>query len=127
MKTALVVMLHGSPYPTSNEPALRVVEDVRARGAFDEVVVGYLECNEPSIAEVLKRCVKAGARRIVAVPYFLHFGTHVGVDLPALLDEARQTWPDVEFLMSRYLGSSPLLTDLLAKRAREVLAPREQC
>lgn len=126
MKTALLVMLHGSPYAASNEPALRVVDDLRRRGVFDMVVVGFLECNEPSILGAVRQCVEAGAQRIIAVPYFLHFGTHVGMDLPAILDEARQKWPTVKFFMSRYLGSSPLLTQLLAKRAREALARKER-
>ncbi len=125
-EAALVVMLHGSPYVASNEPALRVIDDVRRRGAFREVVVGYLECNEPPIVEALRACVERGARRIVALPYFLHLGTHVACDLPALLDEARLTWPEVEFRLTPFLGQSLTLTEILAQRAAETSGSEEE-
>jgi sirohydrochlorin ferrochelatase len=127
MKTALLVMLHGSPWPASSEPALRAVEDVRQRGIFDLVAVGYLECNQPPIAEAIRQCVEAGATRVVALPCFLHAGTHVVCDLPALLEAARAAWPAVEFLMTPFLGRSDVVTAILARRAREAsLAPPRQ-
>lgn len=117
MKTALLVMVHGSPRPVANTDMFRVVEDVKSRGTFDHVAVGFMECNEPTIADAADACVAEGAERVVAVPYFLHTGTHVADDLPTLLDEAQARHPHVRFQMGRYLGTSPLVTDLLAARA----------
>jgi sirohydrochlorin ferrochelatase len=125
MKTALLVMVHGSPRPVANEDMFRVVEEVRRRGAFDLVEVGFMECNAPTIAEAINACAAQGAERIIAMPYFLHTGTHVADDLPTLLEEAQARHPQVEFQMGRYLGASPVLTDILAARARaahEVMA-----
>jgi sirohydrochlorin ferrochelatase len=65
---------------------------------------------------------EAGAERIIAVPYFLHTGTHVCDDLPALLEEAAARHPAVEFLLGDYIGLSPRLTDLLEIRAAETTA-----
>ena len=79
-----------------------------------------MECNEPAIPKAIDRCVGAGATRIVAVPYFLHTGTHVCDDLPTLLEEAQRRHPAVEFLMADYIGLSPRLTDVLAARAHAV-------
>lgn len=121
MPDALLVMVHGSPRPIANEDMYRVVADLRARpdaaARFPIVEVGFMECNEPTIPEAIARCVEAGAGRIVAVPYFLHTGAHVCDDLPTLLEEARERYPAVEFLMGDYIGLSPRLTDLLAARA----------
>lgn len=122
MKTALVVMLHGSPYPTSNDPALRVVEDVRECRVFSRVVVGFLECNAPSILEAIRECVEAGAQRIIALPYFLHLGTHVVNDIPDILESARALWPHVEFRLAPHLGRSHAVAAILAERARAALA-----
>ncbi len=118
MKTALLVMVHGSPRPVANEDMYRVVETVKKRGAFDAVQVGFMECNAPTIPDTIEACVAGGAERIVAVPYFLHTGTHVADDLPTLLEEAQARYAHVEFAMGRYLGASPRLTDILAARAR---------
>ncbi len=117
MKTALLVLVHGSPRPVANADMFRVVEEVKARGVFDHVQVGFMECNEPTIPDAVDACAATGAERIVAVPYFLHTGTHVADDLPTLLEEARERHPHVQFQMGRYIGTSPILTDILAARA----------
>ncbi len=117
MKTALLVMVHGSPRPVANGDMFRVVEEVKARNVFDHVAVGFMECNEPTIPDAVDACAATGAERIVAVPYFLHTGTHVADDLPTLLEEARERRPHVQFQMGRYIGASPILTDILAARA----------
>ena len=117
MKTALLVMVHGSPRPVANEDMFRVVEEVKKRGTFDVVEVGFMECNAPDIPTAIDACITQGAGRVTAVPYFLHTGTHVADDLPTLLEEAQARHPSVEFGMGRYLGTSPLLTDVLAARA----------
>jgi sirohydrochlorin ferrochelatase len=120
-KSALLVMVHGSPRPVANEDMFRVVEDLKGRPdaqrAFPIVEVGFMECNEPTISEAIDTCVERGATRVVAVPYFLHTGTHVADDLPTLLEEAQARHPGVEFRMGDYIGLSPRLTDLLAARA----------
>ena len=123
---ALLVMVHGSPRPAANGPMFDVVEEFKgrpdAREAFPVVRVGFMECNEPSIPDAIDACIADGADRVVAVPYFLHTGTHVCDDLPTLLRQAQTRHPNAEFLMGDYLGLSPLLTDLLAVRADEVPA-----
>ncbi len=126
MSNALLVMVHGSPTPVANEDMFRVVEDLRARSdaaeAFPVVEVGFMECNEPTIPEAIERCIAAGATRVVAVPYFLHTGTHVCGDLPTLLEEAQARYPAVEFLMGDYIGLSPRVTEILAARAEAATA-----
>jgi sirohydrochlorin ferrochelatase len=118
---ALLVMVHGSPRPIANSDMFRVLELIRSRGAYPIVEAGFLECNEPSIPEAIDICVTRGARTVVAVPYFLHSGTHVADDLPALLEAAQLRHPGVTFRMGSYLGRSELLTDIIADRGRAAL------
>ena len=68
------------------------------------VEVGFMECNEPTITEAADACAASGADTVIAVPYFLHTGTHVADDLPTLLDEAAARHPHVTFQMGRYIG-----------------------
>ena len=118
----MLIMVHGSPRPVANTDMFRVAEVVRHRHAFPIVEVGFMECNEPTIPEAIARCVQNGADRVVAVPYFLHTGTHVCDDLPTLLEDARSRYPDVEFRMGDYIGLSPRVTDILAARTRSAVA-----
>ena len=115
-------MVHGSPRPIANAEMFRVVEAVKQRGAFPIVEVGFMECNEPTIPEAIAAGVEQGAEEIVAVPYFLHTGTHVADDLPTLIEEAMERYPGVAFRMGDYLGRSERLTDILVDRTRAVLA-----
>lgn len=117
--SSLLVMVHGSPKPESNDAMFRVVEQVRARREYSRVAVGFMECNAPSIPDAIEELVENGAQRIVAVPYFLHAGTHVADDLPALLEAAQDEHSDVEFLMGDYLGREPNVTNVLQARLRE--------
>jgi sirohydrochlorin ferrochelatase len=110
-------MVHGSPNAEANADMHRVADVVRGRKAFDMVEVGFMECNEPTISEAIDSCAARGATSIVAVPYFLHTGTHVASDLPAILDEARSRHEDIEFSMGRYIGASQNLSQILADRA----------
>ena len=121
-KTALLVMVHGSPRPIANAEMYRVVEVVKGRGAFPIVEVGFMECNEPTIPEAIAACVAQGATEVIAVPYFLHTGKHVADDLPTLIEEAIAIYPEVTFRMGDYLGQSERLTDILKERTRTALA-----
>lgn len=120
MKTALLVMVHGSPRPESNGDMFAVVERVKARGIYDFVTVGFMECNEPTIPEAAAQCAASGVEKVVAVPYFLHSGTHVADDLPTILEEARQQYPQIQWLMGDYLGRDERIADVIAQRVREV-------
>ena len=120
-KQALLILVHGSPRPSANAEMFRVADAIRRLATFDIVEVGFLECNEPRIPEAIDRCVESGAGQVVAVPYFLHIGTHVADDLPALLAEGALRHPGVEFFLGDYIGRSECLTDILAARARAAL------
>jgi len=109
-------MVHGSPKESANNDMFEVVELVRQRRVFPIVKVGFMECNQPTIPEAIAECVSDGASKIVAVPYFLHVGTHVADDLPTLLEEARLIYPAVEFALGRYIGESAIVSDILAAR-----------
>ena len=118
-KTALLILIHGSPQEESNIDMYKVVEEVRATQKYFYVQVGFLECNEPSIPRAIEKCIDAGAERIVTVPYFLHAGRHVADDLPGFLEEASKQYPQVEFLMGDYLGREPSLAKVLLQLAEE--------
>jgi sirohydrochlorin cobaltochelatase len=116
-ETALLVVAHGSPDSSANEPMLRVLADVESRGIFHSVTAGFLECNEPDIPAAAGAAAESGARRVIVAPYFLHTGKHVASDLPRLIEAAQARHGSVEFALTDYLGASPRITEVLAERA----------
>ena len=91
-KKALLILVHGTPRPAANRDLYAVIERLKQRPdaaqKFPIVEIGFMECNEPTIPEAIALCIAAGAQSVVAVPYFLHTGTHVADDLPSLLEQA---------------------------------------
>lgn len=119
---ALMLVLHGSPRPEANEPALKLSQRLRDSGDFHYVIVAYLECNEPSISDALRQCAEAGANQAVVVPYFLHTGRHLVLDIPNLLIQAQKEHPRMEILLCDAVGTSPAISQALQARAAEALA-----
>src|SRR4029077_9514926 len=97
MKTALLLLAHGSRHAEANEDLRHVAGEMLRRGGFDVVEAAYLEVAEPSALEGGARCVRQGARRVVMLPYFLSAGVHVRRDLAALRDELAAGFAEVEF------------------------------
>ncbi len=119
-KHGLLVMVHGSPRSASNKVMYEVVEEVRSRNLYDCVLEGFLECNEPSIAEAVDLLAQQNVQTITAVPYFLHTGTHVAEDLPALLREGERRHKEIRFRMGSFIGRSSSVCNLLELRCKQL-------
>ncbi len=81
----------------------------------------FLEFADPPIAEGLRLCVEAGARHVAALPLFLGPAGHQKNDVPAILNWARQEWPDLEIRYGTPLGPQLPLIQVLAQRVQEAL------
>jgi sirohydrochlorin ferrochelatase len=118
MKTALLLIAHGSRQEEANADLYHVRSSLRGRG-WDVVEACFLELAEPDIEEGGRRCVDQGAERVVLVPYFLSAGVHVRRDLAEARARLAERSPAVEFRLAEPLGRHPLLVDVVAERARE--------
>ena len=115
---AVLLMAHGSPHEAANAPIGRVAEALKAH--YPHVQLGFMEVNTPTIADAAEALVTAGARRVVAAPYFLQLGGHVAEDLPEAVGAARTAHPEATFTLADYLSYDPLLLDVLRARLTEV-------
>ena len=104
IKIGLVLIGHGSRVPGANQ----VLEQVAAalRRSYRRFVVepAFLELAQPDIPSAIDRCVAAGAKRILFVPYFLYLGGHVGRDLPEHMSQARLRHQGLEIRIAPHLG-----------------------
>ena len=118
-KTAVLFLGHGSRARSASEAMEAIIAAAQRRAGYEIVGCGYLEFSEPTIPEAIRRCVEAGATRIVAIPYFLHVGMHMVRDLPRVLREQREKYPHVEFVMGRHIGMHGDLVEVLLDRIAE--------
>src|SRR5262245_40713946 len=113
LPTGLVIVDHGSRRGESNQMLVELVDRFR-RGASDYITVepAHMELADPTIAQAFDRCVAAGAKRVVVMPYFLLPGRHWDQDIPRLTAEAAAKHGGVEFLVAAPLGLHPLILEV---------------
>ncbi len=119
MKTAILLMAHGSRIPEANNAINEIAAMVKNFGGFEIVEVSFRENHSPNIQEGIDTCVRQGAERILLVPYFLYMGAHVLEDLPKELEEAKLRHPGVEMAMGKHLGVHKRLAKLVVDRIGE--------
>jgi sirohydrochlorin ferrochelatase len=112
MKTAVIILGHGSRSSGSDTAVQAVAAAMKKRGN-DIVEHAFLQYVPPTPQEALVRCARQGAGRIVIVPFFLQAGAHVTRDIPALVDEARKACPGIEIIVTDYVGAHPLMVKIV--------------
>jgi len=121
MKTAVLLMAHGSRIPEANDTVREIAAMVKEMTLFDLVEVSFREQHLPNIQQGIDTCVDQGAERIILMPYFLYMGAHVREDLPKEMAEAKQRYPRVEFVMGGHLGAHRKLAEIVAERIADTL------
>lgn len=81
----LLLVGHGSKLPYSKQLLVDVAEKVKAKNEFENIEIGLMEFNEPSIPDALKKIIASGSKKIIVVPVFLAPGTHTTKDIPTIL------------------------------------------
>ncbi len=121
MKTAILMMAHGSRIAEANDAAREVAAMVKEMTGFEIVEVSFREMHEPNIQQGIAACVERGAGRILLMPYFLFMGAHVLHDLPEEIAEAKKRYPDLQMEMGGHLGAHRKLAEIEAERIGESL------
>ncbi len=120
MKTAVIILFHGSRAEGSDATVHRITAEVRRRGHFSIVAEAFLQHATPSLRESMALCVQQHANKVVIVPFFIQLGTHVTADIPQLVDEIRYRHPEIEIALTKPVGSHPLLVDAVLDLAGSV-------
>jgi len=121
MKTAILMMAHGSRVAEANDAAREVAAMAQEMTGFEIVEVAFRELHEPDIQRGIDTCVAKGADRILLMPYFLFMGAHVQHDLPEEIEVAQKRYPDLIMEMGAHLGVHKKLAEVEAQRIDEAL------
>jgi len=121
MKTAVLIMAHGSRIAEANDAVREVASMVQKMTGFEIVEVAYRELHEPDIQQGIDNCVRLGAERILLMPYFLFMGAHVLRDLPDEIERARERYPALAMEMGAHLGVHEKLAEVQTERIFEAM------
>ncbi|MFZ5591336.1 MAG: sirohydrochlorin chelatase [Bacillota bacterium] len=124
MKTAVVLLSHGSRLARAQEELRSLVEMVAARGDWDAVEGASFQFHQPDLPAVLAKLAARGMERVIIVPLFLFHGIHLQEDIPPVLEAEREKYPQMQILVSRHLGADAGLAEIVCQRVREVQAGR---
>lgn len=120
-RTAVLIVDHGSRRAESN----RMLEQAAARFAqlseYSIVEPAHMELAVPSISDAFAACVSRGAERIVVFPWFLSTGRHWTEDIPALVQQAAEEYPNVTWVITPPFGMHPGLFTAIQDRIATTL------
>jgi sirohydrochlorin cobaltochelatase len=116
---AVVLFAHGSRDPLWHKPMEAVAAHIATGEPDLNVRCAYLELSQPDLATACRELVEARVTNITVIPMFLGVGRHAREDLPLLVDQLRQTHPQVHFELKPAVGEDPRLIQLLARIAAE--------
>jgi sirohydrochlorin ferrochelatase len=122
VRTAVIILGHGSRNTGADEAIRKVVDGVKQSGSFAVVEHAFLQYVPPTPHEIIERCVGQNVDRIVIVPFFLQAGAHVTRDIPELIEKARKQHRDIEIMVTDYVGAHPLMAKIV-----EELAGKSNC
>lgn len=114
MKTAVIILGHGSRGGGNDATLKRIAEKMRLGGGDEIIEYAFLQYAQPTVDATLESCIKQGANKVVIVPFFMQTGVHVGRDIPGFLEKAKKQHPALEIRVTDYVGAHPLMKQIVA-------------
>ena len=119
MKTALLIVGHGSKSLDAVNAFEKLVAFIKEKKRYEIVTGAHMELAEPGITETVDEIAKQDPEMIVIAPYFLYEGMHIKKDIPEMIEEMRIKYPGIKFKFAKPIGFEPMLADIILKRAAE--------
>ncbi len=116
---AIILLAHGSRVPEAGRDMEQVANRLKEKYTYPIVEICYFSRWGPHFPEILEKCVHQGAKKIIVIPYFLHVGLHLLLDIPEMLQEEVRKFPQVKVILGKSLGFNEALVDLVQSRIEE--------
>lgn len=117
MKSGILYISHGSRVAKNNEKVSQFVSDMLVKiGIETPQQLAFLEGENHPISAGIQDLVQKGVKKIIVVPLLLFTATHVGVDIPNALTEAKKVWPKLQFVTLPPIAEINGLVDVLVER-----------
>ena len=115
----IILMGHGSRVPGAGRDMEEVAQRLRDKYGYPRVEICFVSRLGPHFPEIFENCVNQGAKKVLAIPYFLHEGLHLLLDIPEMMQKEAKRFPHVKLILGRSLGFDEGLVDLVERRIEE--------
>lgn len=113
---AIIILGHGSRVPDAGKHMEKVAAGLKDKYGYGIVEVCYMSRLGPHFPEIFEKCLDQGATDVMVIPYFLHDGLHLVLDIPEMLQEVAARFPAVKLVLGENLGFDESLVDLVDRR-----------
>jgi sirohydrochlorin cobaltochelatase len=120
-KRAVILLGHGSRVKNAGDDMEKIASLLKARYGYPRVECAYMSRLGPHLPETIGRLVAEGQKNILVIPYFLHSGLHILLDIPEMMQREAETYPGIRLQMGPNLGFDEVLADLVHKRITQSL------
>ena len=129
-KVGILLVGHGSKKEYNKDLIIKTAGLIADRHPEYLVKCGFMEFNEPSIAQSLDQFKNEDLESIAVVPLFLARGVHIDEDIPGLLNLAQGQKKgsfqlknkEIPLVYADPIGPNPLLAELMAENAMQALS-----
>jgi precorrin-8X/cobalt-precorrin-8 methylmutase len=115
----IILMGHGSRVPGAGRDMEEVAQRLKDKYGYPRVEICFISRLGPHFPEIFEKCVNQGAKKVLAIPYFLHEGLHLLLDIPEMMQKEASKFPHVKLILGRSLGFDEGLVDLVERRIEE--------
>ena len=125
MQSTYLIVAHGSKEEESRTAFEKLLKEVRGRLKGKKVEGAFLEINRPSIPEAIEQCAKRGEQEIVILPLMMFPGRHVKEHIPAIIENAKAKYPEIDFHYAKPLSAYPAMLSLIKEQSKRANSIRK--
>lgn len=119
-ETALVVVGRGSRDPDSNSEVSKLTRLLYEGRDYGWVETAFFSLTTPRVADVVAKCARLGAKRVVILPYLLFTGKIFDRIVAQSAESAKTN--NIELLVSSYLFPDDELIEAVLRRYEETVS-----
>ena len=116
---AIILMGHGSRVPGAGKDMEEVTRRLKENYGYPWVEICFISRLGPHFSEVFEKCVNRGVKKVLVIPYFLHAGLHLRLDIPEMMQKEAKKFPNVKLTLGKSLGFGEGLVSLVKQRIEE--------
>ncbi|SCX80547.1 sirohydrochlorin chelatase [Alkaliphilus peptidifermentans] len=126
MKRGLLILVHGSKSKEADEITKELIRKLKHKlsDEFQEVAYGALQISSPSVEEGIDNLVENEMEEIIVVPMFIFQGVHVKSDIPDVMENIKNKYPQINIKLGKHIGADDRLVEILYSRAIDTIACR---
>ena len=112
----ILVIAHGSRAKETEAALESVMAMVKTKRPGIATECAFMEFSDRTVERGVSALVDKGVTDIKVVPYFLFKGVHMKEDIPEIIAECAEKFPNITITLGEHLGVDERLADIIVDR-----------